>query len=149
MYDILAFLKWDSFSHDIEPSRHRNQHGCVTASKLRIDAGEKQTAGWLLPVVLNDQTRRQLMQGSRVHSLLPHGVRAAHRAFGIAFTLNRPVWDQNVGAALLLILRKIASDVLIAEMVFDFVYAPALKRRAFVARHTTHFKAPCASVSES
>ena len=130
--------EWDSLAHDVEPSRQRHQHGCVTAIKLRIYAGEKQAAGWLLPVIFNAQTRRQLVQGGRVHSLLPHGVRAAHRAFGVAFALNRPVRDQNICAALLLILRKIASDVLIAKMVFDFLNAPALKSTAFVALHLAH-----------
>ena len=100
MYDMLAFLKWDSFSHDIEPSRQRHQHGCVTASKLRVHAGQKQAAGWLLPVIFYDETGRQLVQGSRVHSLRPHGVRAAHRAFGVAFTFYGPVRDQDICAAL-------------------------------------------------
>ena len=122
----------DSLAHDIEPCWQRHQHGCVTACKLRVYAGEKQAAGRLLPIIFYDQTRRQLVQGSRAHSLLPHGVRAAHRAFSVAFTLNRPVWDQDICAALLLILRKIASDVLIAKMIFDFIHSPALKRRAFV-----------------
>ena len=85
-----------------------------------------------MPIIFYDQTRRQFVQGSRVHSLLPHGVRAAHRASSVAFTLNRPVRDQDICAALLLILRKNASDVLIAKMIFDFIHAPALKRRAFV-----------------
>ena len=85
-----------------------------------------------MPIIFYDQTRRQLVQGSRVHSLLPHGGRAAHRAASVAFTLNRPVRDQDIGAALVLILRKIAPHILIAKMIFDFIHAPALKRRAFV-----------------
>ena len=86
-----------------------------------------------MPVIFNDQTRRQLVQGSRVHSLLPHGVRAAHWAFGVAFTLNRPVWDQDICAALLLILRKVPADILVTKVVFDFIATPAFKLTALVA----------------
>lgn len=139
----------DSLAHDIEPSRQRNENRCVTTSKLRVYAGEKQAAGWLLPVIFYDQTRRQPVQGSRVHSLRPHGVRAAHRAFGVAFTFDRPVRDQDICAALFLILRKVPANILVTKMVLNFIATPSFKGRAFVARHATHFKAPCASVSPS
>ena len=81
--------------------------------------------------------------------MLPPCVSPAMWPCGIPFTLNRPIRDQDIGTALVLILRKVAPHVLITEVVFDLIAAPTLESTALVTLHLAHCNAPWRSISAS